>query len=579
MRHARRISLCFAIAATFLTGCLNLETVQYQPGTALPYGALPYALTKTSIMLTSTYQLTQCDKTKGIKFTTATSLATVPSADDDMRFYIDYKAMQSALKDTSVSLDLYSTGTIKDINATGTDQSLQSVVAGFGAALSGTVAIASGGLFHAEEKGPNGEDLSQPCTKAIQDALTALDTANTNQKNIQAKQKKDSAAVTNAKASGKTAPAAIKTLQGKVDADTTLLSAANDEVTKETAKLTLVTTQTITPLRSDFVTLTRWISESQNDSNCIKKKQVDPKADCSSNTADADAGYLKKITGLDAFTRDTFVYPAGGQTTIPYKLDFSPLKTHWFQAVGWDAFKSQPASKVSLGITIAKLLAVPPGGSIVPNSPENPIEGLPVSQAVDAHLHLCKIYSNGDTETNECVSPTYASVVTAQGTTMADISLPQLGSPAVLTLQGSPIQLSQLTVSMNQDGSISNITTKDSSTLTQIFNSLASSFTTVSTQENATIQAQATSLTAKNGTVTAQSSLLTAQNSTTKANAALLTAQNGTTTANASALTAQTAAAAAQAQANDQLLKAQADCLLQYKAVVQAGGVPVANCQ
>jgi autotransporter adhesin len=162
---------------------------------------------------------------------------------------------------------------------------------------------------------------------------------------------------------------------------------------------------------------------------------------------------------------------------------------------------------------------------------------------------------------------------------MADISLPQLGSPAVLTLQGSPIQLSQLTVSMNQDGSISNITTKDSSTLTQIFNSLASSFTTVSTQENATIQAQATSLTAKNGTVTAQSSLLTAQNSTTTANAALLTAQNGTTTANASALTAQTAAAAAQAQANDQLLKAQADCLLQYKAVVQAGGVPVANCQ
>lgn len=289
-------------------------------------------------------------------------------------------------------------------------------------------------------------------------------------------------------------PTAIKNARDAVNMDNIAITDANDAVTTLQAKLTIVTTQKLTPKAAEFI--------------------------------------------------------RANSNTISYPVQTTPVEKTWLTDDGIKFFEAGRPPVDAAHQQIAITLDLPVFASSVSNVPapdpksglSGGIDGLAVRFPVVAHVQICG---------GNCTEPNALHVVGNQTAPETDVMLPQLGPVVVLALKGSTIQNSSLMVSVGTDGTVSNVTTKDSSTLTQIFNTISSAFTSLSTQNNQTTTAQAAALTAQNGA---------------------LTAQNG-------AVTTQTAATTAAASANDNALKAQADCLTQRKAIFAAGAVPVSNCQ
>lgn len=464
--------------ACIAAGCsADMSSVHYTNGAALPPNAIPYALPKTSITVTTTYALSACENDIGgktIKMTINSAVSTTIVADDTMRFFIDYASMRGPMKDVGVTLDFYPQGTLKDLNATATNQTLQTAAAAAGAALSGVIAVSKAAIAAAGAP----TYFCNPATQPIVDQLKAA------QANLQKAKSALSADQTKLAGLAGGDPAAIKKEQDAVNADNAAVAAANDSVTTLQAKLTIVTVQKLTPMPADF---------------------------------------------------------AANANSVAYPIQTTPVQSTWLTQDGVDFLKDNPidATRQQIQVTLGAPLASSSSSNIPPPDAKTglskAIDGLAVRFPVAAHIQVCA---------GPCGDPAALRIVTNQTAPETDVMMPQMGSVVVLALKGSVIQSSALGVSVATDGTVANVTTKDTSTLTQLFNTISSAFTSLSTQANSTTQAQAQALTAQNG-----------------------------------ALTAQTAASTAAASASDNALKAQADCLTQAKTILAAGAVPVAKCQ
>lgn len=124
IRHGIRL---FLLSEIMLSGC-STQLVSHpiiERSEALPPASMPYALPRAAFQLTFSVSLEECGSTPAFKV----AVATVPSFEPDPGelYYVDYSALQSALKTTSLKLNINSDWTLQGLNTEFNDQTLQTV--------------------------------------------------------------------------------------------------------------------------------------------------------------------------------------------------------------------------------------------------------------------------------------------------------------------------------------------------------------------------------------------------------------------------------------------------------------------
>jgi hypothetical protein len=212
----KRISVSLALAAT-LCGCVSSLNVQRYDDTA-PQVGYPYRLRFTQYQVTATWRVVSCDPNAPIplKIKTTAEIKETTGLDPDQFYVIDPRSLQGLFRTTEFTMEWYEDRTPKSISSDVDDQT----GAAIGNVLTGLSKLASAGLGF--PGGPPSD--ATKCSKAVTDALTAINGKPGDKKNPGQK------AVTDAAQKAVDAQTAIVT---KLNADATAMGATLDRGTRD----------------------------------------------------------------------------------------------------------------------------------------------------------------------------------------------------------------------------------------------------------------------------------------------------------------------------------------------------------
>jgi hypothetical protein len=435
------------VSVIIISGCATL--VSYKDGDSatldsdkksIKPGLVPYYLPFTDILVTTTYNITNCENgAGGVQISASAAIDTETGSDPDGVYYIDSVAFQEFrfLKTSDLKIDRYPNGTLSTVNGHLSDQTGQILASGLSAAVGIMGAIGRLALVN-----------NSPCTDAVFIALKKLHDA---QASLTAKQ---------------APPAAAQ-------------AELQSEIAALTRQLTIVAQQRLSLKPKDF--------------------------------------------------QDNKSYSSPIEST-PISVWFRPGSNPSY-GIGPDPSKLQIIVSLHGGYQISKTNL--PDSS--PDHQGHPIEGIVYRAAAPVDIDVCF----GTCDIGNSIRD--ASNKAAEKNV---VMISQLGTPLISPLKNGLFQDSDMTISQDQSGNVSDIEFKNTSTMSTILSSIGQIFTTQQTQENAALTA----------------------------NAALLTAKSNS-------LNAQTTASTTNAALPDTILSKQADCLTQQAAIIKAGGTPKVPCQ
>jgi len=512
------------VAVFGMDACTSLQVHQINDSsTAIPPGAFPYTLQKTTLKPVFTVLLKKCPDLPGapgdatIELGISAALSQVYEPDSLERYYIDYSKLADIFKTTTLKVTNNADQTLQGINAEVNDQSLQ--VAGSalqaaaqiaGAATIGSVpAIAAngrvGGALIAEYLELPRPPLSSTAV-CKSDVAKALDKLNTDKTALDAKIK--------ALANAAPAPAA-----GNPSSTDSTLTALSSIVANDQQAVTISIPTSITPKFSDLTVRSDesgWVASYPiRLSDYIDKKWLNA-------LQSEDIRRVKlSINGASARPLDAVV----------------SLELRVFEwSSGCD--RSQPHSakeSKDKGLPVASIVcAKDPFPSI-----STVVNGLVLRQPAIGYVRIC-IDSCMNTDAFKVLPVESATGAPLDLLTPMKVTLPQLGKRLVFPLENGIGVDATIGLTLGSDGSIATM-----------------SF----------------------GSMTTAASGISAIGTAAGAYSGVVTANNAATTAINGAASAQIQANINAVQFSDTVLKAQADCLAQTAAIVKAGGTPAASCK
>jgi hypothetical protein len=186
-------SILWASVAAALAGCTTLEADKVSAGADLPDGSFTYSLPRTSLLVVGTVTLNACKAVQdGKKFwypsldiSQAVTVTPVYEADPDAQYAIPYDKLRSWSKAITLSVNTSNSKTLSSLNGSISDQSGPIVLGTALAAVKiigglGVPTIAGGLLTSLSANGPVATEAEQKkrpayCAEDIAKALTMID--------------------------------------------------------------------------------------------------------------------------------------------------------------------------------------------------------------------------------------------------------------------------------------------------------------------------------------------------------------------------------------------------------------------